>query len=650
MKSALLLASCVVLSACSRDEPRELAPDSVQSPEIDDTARRDIHDAFKLAQAAPKHASDGGGRAWLELPPGETGAVVAGSSGRWTIVYEAGELGVALKASVYLQVSPFFEWSTPQTEEEQAPGFTRVSTDAAGVTLSAITLDQQLLGIEIGGRALARGEHLRIEYGAGPAGARADPYAEKNSRFWIAVDGDGDGVRKLIADSPGVDVLPGEPAKLVVTLPSTARPGASARVCVALLDARANCGMEVDARIEFVDLPSGVALEPFELSRADRGRKSVQVELREPGTYRLRARAHIGERVLEAESNPLLVAETGPRIAWADLHGHSALSDGTGTPQDYFAYAREVAALDVVALTDHDHWGMLFLDERPDLWQAILDARRAADAGAEFVALAGFEWTNWISGHRHVLFFGDKTPLLSSMNESFETPQKLWAALHGLDALSVPHHPAGGPIALDWSAAPDLAIEPVAELSSAHGSSEALDCPRLIYSPRPGHFVRDALDRGYRYGLIASGDSHDGHPGFTHLGPHYPTGGVTALLVDELSPMNVRNALLQRRCYATSGPRIVLRFAVASARMGETIAAADANRPNNLFLQVSATAPLESLDFVRSGGAVESFSAAGELDYSASATIDDLRPGEWIYLRVVQQDGGMAWSSPVFIE
>jgi len=33
------------------------------------------------------------------------------------------------------------------------------------------------------------------------------------------------------------------------------------------------------------------------------------------------------------------------------------LSDGTGTPEDYFAYARDVAALDVIALTDHDHWG-----------------------------------------------------------------------------------------------------------------------------------------------------------------------------------------------------------------------------------------------------------------------------------------------------
>ena len=94
-------------------------------------------------------------------------------------------------------------------EAPTLPGYTEVTTEAEGVELEAGTLDQQLLGIQVGGRPLEAGERVRIVYGAGSAGAIADSYAEKRARFWIAVDGDGDGVRKVLADSPSVEVRRG---------------------------------------------------------------------------------------------------------------------------------------------------------------------------------------------------------------------------------------------------------------------------------------------------------------------------------------------------------------------------------------------------------------------------------------------------------
>jgi hypothetical protein len=248
-----------------------------------------------------------------------------------------------------------------------------------------------------------------------------------------------------------------------------------------------------------------------------------------------------------------------------------------------------------------------------------------------------------------VLFFGDETPLFSSMDPEFETPQKLWGALRGKHALTIPHHPAGGPVAIDWDNAPDGELEPVAELCSAHGSSEAPDCPRMIYSPQPGHFVRDALERGYAYGLVASGDGHDGHPGLTALGPHYPTGGLAAILSEDLTRPALHAALLARRVYATSGPRIVLRFALASARMGESIAADQVERANNLFVQVIATAPLEAVDIVQRGAPVVRIAGESRIELAQTATLSDLHAGDWVYVRVLQQDGGMAWSSPVFV-
>ena len=39
--------------------------------------------------------------------------------------------------------------------------------------------------------------------------AQVDRFAERGERFWFHVDGDGDGVRGIVMDSPSVDVLPG---------------------------------------------------------------------------------------------------------------------------------------------------------------------------------------------------------------------------------------------------------------------------------------------------------------------------------------------------------------------------------------------------------------------------------------------------------
>ena len=54
------------------------------------------------------------------------------------------------------------------------------------------------------------------------------------------------------------------------------------------------------------------------------------------------------------------------QVYFGDIHGHSELSDGKGSPDDYFTVARDEAKLDFCALTDHDHGGV----RRPELWEA----------------------------------------------------------------------------------------------------------------------------------------------------------------------------------------------------------------------------------------------------------------------------------------
>ncbi|TAH39697.1 MAG: DUF3604 domain-containing protein [Planctomycetota bacterium] len=608
------------------------------------TARLDVYEGLRADLAAPRHPADGGGRAWLESEEDASTPAAAGAPGRWTLQYEAGPLGVAEGGAVYLQVSPFWGWSTPQVEDPERPGYTTVSTEAQGVRLAARSLDAQLLGIELQGRRLAPGERLRIVYGAGPAGAYADRFAEADSRFWFAVDGDGDGVRKVLADSPGVPVAPGPPARLLLTLPSTARPGSAVRLTVALLDADGNAGVDAAGEVRLDVIGEGLLAPPaITLDAGGGGRKTIELMAQQEGLFRVLAEGPGG---LLAESNPLLVAADAPRVLWGDLQIHSALSDGTGRLDDVYAYARDVAALDVAAVTDHDHWGMLFLDQHPQSWQEVQDAAARYHEPGRLVTLPGYEWTSWIHGHRHVLYFGDSGRLYSSMDERYDTPPELWEALRGQDALTLAHHSAGSAIATDWSIAPDPRLEPVTEIVSVHGSSEAPDSPRRIRGAVPGNYVRDALGRGYRLGFLGSSDGHDGHPGLGHLASS--CGGLAAILSEECTRAGVLEALRARRCYATSGARILLRTSLGGARMGASLPASEAAR--ELVISVVGTAPIERVDIVRSGAVAASLAGDGARVFSARRPLEGLQSGESVYVRVVQADQHAAWSSPFYVE
>ncbi len=642
--------------ACGRDTREHRAGDDARIAENPPGegghpigAVPELVESLRESLAATPHASDGGGRAWLEQLPGDPDFAVAGMPGRFRLIYEIGEEGIAVGGLIYFQVSPFWEWSTPQVDVPELEGYTTVSPSHADIELDANTIDHQLLALRVSGRALRAGDQITLVYGAGPAGALADALAEKNSRFWFAIDGDGDGFRVFLKDSPGIDVLSAPPSQLRVTLPSVVRPGRPFRITVAALDPRANTGYPYEGRIALTAAPAEIELELAEsvtLVGSDRGRKTFEAIARETGVVRVRAQSEDG---IVGESNPMLVSPDAQNLFWADLHGHTSLSDGTGTLEDYFTYARDVSALDVVAITDHDHWGVLQMDQHPKLWEETKLQTRRFHRPGRFVTLLGYEWTNWIHGHRHVLYFEDEGEIYSSISTDYETPTQLWDALRGKRALTFAHHSAGGVMPTNWEIPPDPVLEPVTEIASVHGSSEALDSPVVIYDPIPGNFVRDVLDRGYRFGFVGSGDSHDGHPGLAHLNTE--SGGLAAIVTDTLTRASVLAALRARRVYATNGPRIILRTALDQYPMGSAIPKPEGGSyDGELFVQIIAETPLERIDLIRSGELVDSKPLDALLEISLTREIEGLVSGEYLYVRAVQLDSGAAWSSPIYVE
>ncbi|MFC2173269.1 CehA/McbA family metallohydrolase [Acidobacteriota bacterium] len=607
-------------------------------------AHWDVVQKMQQDRGAKRHPSDGGGRAWIEQAEGENPGATASEPGRWSIVYESGPLGVSEGGRVFLIINPYWHWSYPQDLSPEVPGYTTVSTTASGLDLEIERFSQYELAVTWSGGSLDPGERLVFVYGAGKMGALADRYAERDARFWIAVDGDGDGVRKVLADSPGLDVAPGPPALLLLTLPSTARLGQTVRLTAAILDRMGNAGCPVAGEIIFNALPDGLDMpDRIRLAPPDRGRTSVDITVEKEGIYWLSA---IGPQGLAATSNPMVADTEIPRILWADLQIHSNFSDGTGVPEDLYIYARDVAGLDAAAVTDHDHWGMLFLDQHPSLWEEIGRQAERFNDPDRFVTFLGYEWTSWIHGHRHVLYPGNEGEVFSSIDPSYDDPEELFDALRGYDAATLTHHTAGSPVATNWTIPPDPVLETVTEIVSVHGSGEAADSPHTVPGAIRGNFVRDALDRGYRLGFVGSGDGHDGHPGLAHLGA--PTGGLAAIMSEELNRESILHALRTRRVYATSGPRIVLNVTLNDYPIGSSIPAP--LKQGRLKIRVVAPGGIRQIDLVRSGKVVRSLAGQGRRVLSIELPVENLRPAEYLYLRVIQENTGLAYTSPFYFD
>jgi hypothetical protein len=421
--------------------------------------------------------------------------------------------------------------------------------------------------------------------------------------------------------------------------------GDTTRVTVAALDRFGNRAVGYAGTVRFSH-EAGVVdeLPEYAFRPEDRGARAFTLRFREVGFHTIRVVEEGG--TLNAVSNPVRVRKRESRepytLLWGDIHQHSRLSDGTGDPEDLLLYARDVGNLDVASVTDHDYHGF-----RPLVlaWREVCRAHEEAYLPGRFVTLLGYEWTSWTYGHRNVYFRGGEGPILSVADSSSNSPPELWATLPEGTALTIAHHSGGGPAATDWSVPPPPSRERLVEISSIHGNSECFGCEKGIYSPVPGSFVQDALALGYRLGFIGGGDGHVGHPGETES----PSGGLAGIYASDRTRDAVWEALEARRTFATSGERILLEVRLGTRWMGEEIPAS--GLPERLVFRVVArgTAPIESIELLENGTPAASLSGSGE---TVEASLEARKRSDGLsvyYVRVTQIDGGMAWSSPIWV-
>ncbi|MDH4348322.1 MAG: hypothetical protein OEW17_05915, partial [Gemmatimonadota bacterium] len=151
------------------------------------------------------------------------------------------------------------------------------------------------------------------------------------------------------------------------------------------------------------------------------------------------------------------LARIGPyQVYWGDLHGHTAHSDGKGTLDHYFTYARDTARLDFVVVTDHDHGSAAPWRLPRDTWRLTNEKADQYTVNGGFVGIAGYEWTSqptyWTPGeslfagpaksynHKNVYFPTRVDYLFSSRDLATNSPDRLARAVRMVGGLIHNNH------------------------------------------------------------------------------------------------------------------------------------------------------------------------------------------------------------------
>ena len=530
----------------------------------------------------------------------------------------------------------------------------------------AVSLDCHVVEASFVERSLPPGETLTFHFGGEGAGYLLSRKSYAAYPFWAILDPVGDGHWQA-AGQTITQIEPAAPSRLVITLPSVTGAGEATPVHVQAFDP------------EFNPVDGDALLDGITISDRDPDRHTGCVKFTGTGKKRLQIDHALP---IVVESNPSLVLEPPleNRIFWGDLHGHANLCDGgVRSAEEYFAWGKEVMALDFCALTPHDFGFALSAPEAR--WEDLQATTNRFNAPGSFATFVAWEASHiglpsgQPVGHKNLIFKGDRAPFFNGssygthrVRVDYGSYAELRDLLQDLNCLVIPHHPLNpvlpGGLGTNWNEFwPER--ERIVEIYSLWGNSEGMDTPGRTAAAVEGTSVLAALMRGYRLGFVAGSDTHDGRP----ANPQEPwsaatSAGLTAVLAPRLTREAVYEALWQRSCYGTTGARIILYTHVGGLPMGKTQNLSQSDpliREREIRVRAIGTGEIESAEVIRNGQVVHTFAGDG-MDEVEAAWVDSTplpmialadaagRRFAFYYVRVRQRDGHRAWGSPVWFE
>lgn len=305
-------------------------------------------------------------------------------------------------------------------------------------------------------------------------------------------------------------------------------------------------------------------------------------------------------------------AKNSFNIYFGDLHSHTNYSDGVETPEIAYRYARDVAKVDFLAVTDHAR----------RINETYVDIRAQASLLTEdgvFVAIAGQEW-NYADRNGHVNVFEADHVI---PNQPFP---ELYRHLKEIGCMAQFNHP--GTTNYDgFSYDPD---------------GDGQFCLHEVINPSSdfswSYFY--ALSKGWHVGAAGNTDTHRGGWG---MGPW------TGVLATNLTKEAILDGLRHMRTYATRDRNLRLFFRADEHWMGESFLAS-----GTVEIRIDVEDPdrgdvLSEVRLYMDGVVVNRTAVNNE---TLSWTVETTPTADRYHYYVVgvkEKDGENAWSSPIWI-
>jgi len=497
-------------------------------------------------------------------------SVVAGELINFTITYTAGYFGIDDSGSIKICTRFATDMGRPQFTAPEQPNYVSIVA-SNGATLEYrfdpkdnIRPWDKTIYIKIVKGFFREGDQLLVHYGdpiGGCSGMRMQTFCEDTFELKVLVDAFATYQYVEIPESPVLNIVPGPETKWVMQLPTMRRVNEPFRLQLKAEDRWGNPTDKTDASFKLTsNLPvKGLPQEINQDTQNDGVLLHEGLSVSSPGDIFIELRD--SDNILVSRSNPLRIFEDSELVPfWGELHGQSEETIGTNSINDYFAFARDKAGLDVIVHQGND------FQITNEFWEKIqIVSKQFLDEG-HMVTFPGYEWSGntGLGGDRNVLFFHEGETIrrsshalvsdLTDIETDCNSSDALFQSLKGSETVVFAH--VGGRYADIRSHEGNL--ERSVEIHSAWGTFEWL--------------LEDALRNGYRVGIVSNSDGHKGRPGASYPGASMfgAYGGLTCMLASKLTREMIWESLLRRHHYGTTGNRMFMDVRVLLNKPGSS--------------------------------------------------------------------------------